>query len=73
MLVPAARIVVYFADNTTDSLARAIQLAASDDVNRRLGEGGDIELVSLKWYTVKRGDTLSALARTLRVSRTDLA
>jgi kumamolisin len=34
MLVPAARIVVYFADNTTDSLARAIRLAARDDVNR---------------------------------------
>ena len=27
----------------------------------------------LKWYTVKRGDTLPTIARKLRVSRTDLA
>jgi kumamolisin len=33
-LVPAARIVAYFADNTMESLANAIQLAVRDDVNR---------------------------------------
>jgi membrane-bound lytic murein transglycosylase D len=50
-----------------------VPMGTSDDVNRRLGELGDIELVSLKWHTVKRGETLPGIARTLRVSRADLA
>lgn len=50
-----------------------VPAGTSDAVNRRLGEMADIELVSLKWYTVKRGETLPAIARTLRVSRSDLA
>lgn len=33
-IIPAARIVVYFADNTTDSLAPAIRQAVSDEINR---------------------------------------
>jgi kumamolisin len=32
--IPAARIVVYFADNTMDSLANAIRLAVNDQANR---------------------------------------
>ena len=48
-------------------------VGTSDDVYRRLDEAADIELVSLKWYTVKPGETLPAIARTLRVSRADLA
>ena len=31
------------------------------------------ELASLKWYTVRRGETLATIARKLSVSRTDLA
>ena len=31
------------------------------------------DLASLKWYTVKRGDTLPAIARKLHVSKADLA
>ena len=31
------------------------------------------ELASLKWYTVKKGETLTTVARKLGVSRTDLA
>ena len=50
-----------------------VPVGTSDDVNRQLDEMADIELVSLKWYTVKRGETLPAIARTLRVSRADLA
>jgi membrane-bound lytic murein transglycosylase D len=33
----------------------------------------DIELASLRWYTVRRGDSLLRIARRLHVSRADLA
>jgi membrane-bound lytic murein transglycosylase D len=39
----------------------------------RLQEAPSIDLASLKWYTVKRGETLPLIARKLRVSRADLA
>jgi membrane-bound lytic murein transglycosylase D len=39
----------------------------------RLEESSSIELASLKYYTVKRGDTLATIARKLSVSKTDLA
>lgn len=42
-------------------------------VESRLAEAGPGDAASLKWYTVKRGDTLATIARKLRVSRTDLA
>jgi membrane-bound lytic murein transglycosylase D len=32
-----------------------------------------VDLASLKWYTVKRGETLPTIARKLRVSKADLA
>ena len=32
-----------------------------------------VEMASLKWYTVKKGDTLAAIARKLRVNSGDLA
>lgn len=41
------------------------QLAAAD--------ASSIDLVSLNWYTVKRGDTLTVVAKRLGVTRTDLA
>ena len=39
----------------------------------RLADASTRDLASLKWYTVKRGETLATIARKLRVSRTDLA
>lgn len=39
----------------------------------RLARATPEDLVALKWYTVKRGETLTAVARRLSVSRVDLA
>jgi membrane-bound lytic murein transglycosylase D len=46
---------------------------AAARVTERLTEAMDAELATLNWHTVKRGETLSGIARKLRVSRTDLA
>jgi membrane-bound lytic murein transglycosylase D len=39
----------------------------------RLKDAPEVDLASLKWYTVKRGDTLPIIARKLTVSKADLA
>ena len=39
----------------------------------RLGDTASADLASLKFYTVKRGDTLALIAKKLRVSKADLA
>ena len=39
----------------------------------KLTDNGDVQMASLKWHTVKKGETLNTIARKLRVSRTDLA
>jgi membrane-bound lytic murein transglycosylase D len=44
-----------------------------DIVAARLQEATATDLASLKWYTVKPGETLITIARSLRVSRNDLA
>jgi membrane-bound lytic murein transglycosylase D len=45
----------------------------ADVVNARLSDAPAADLASLKYYTVKRGETLLTIARKLRVSKTDLA
>jgi membrane-bound lytic murein transglycosylase D len=45
----------------------------SDLVSARLAELAGAELATLKYYTVKRGDTITTIARKLSVGRTDLA
>jgi membrane-bound lytic murein transglycosylase D len=45
----------------------------ADIVTARLADAPPIDLASLKFYTVKRGDTLPLIARKLRVSKADLA
>jgi membrane-bound lytic murein transglycosylase D len=45
----------------------------ADVVNARLGDVPVADLASLKYYTVKRGETLLTIARKLRVSKADLA
>jgi membrane-bound lytic murein transglycosylase D len=39
----------------------------------RLATASPSDFVSLNWYTVKRGETLSSIARKLRVARSELA
>jgi membrane-bound lytic murein transglycosylase D len=50
-----------------------VPMGTADAVAAQLSELPTADLVSLRWYTVKRGDTLATIARGLRVSRTDLA
>jgi len=45
----------------------------ADQVMTELHEAPAADLASLKWYTVKRGDTLAAVARKLHVGTADLA
>ncbi len=42
-------------------------------VSAKLDEAATTELASLKWYSVRKGETLATVARKLGVSRTDLA
>lgn len=42
-------------------------------VKQRLAEANDAELVALNWHTVKRGESLAAIARKLKVRAADLA
>jgi membrane-bound lytic murein transglycosylase D len=46
---------------------------SAEIVRERLAAASPNELNALQWYTVKRGETLTTIARKLRVSRTDLA
>jgi membrane-bound lytic murein transglycosylase D len=50
-----------------------VPAGTGDVVMARLEESDSIELATLKYYTVRRGDTLMTIARKLNVSKTDLA
>jgi len=50
-----------------------VPAGTSGVVLTRLEESASVELASLKYYTVKRGDTLTTIARKLAVSKADLA
>ena len=50
-----------------------VPMGAADRVLAQLGDGAGPDLASLKWYTVKRGDTLAVVAKQLHVSKIDLA
>lgn len=50
-----------------------VPVGTAGRVLARLAEAPAVDLASLKWYTVKRGETLPIIARKLRVGRTDLA
>jgi peptidoglycan lytic transglycosylase D len=45
----------------------------ADVVSARLTDVSSVDLASLKYYTVKRGDTLPLIARKLHVNKSDLA
>jgi membrane-bound lytic murein transglycosylase D len=50
-----------------------VPAGSGDRVLTRLQKSPTTDLASLKWYTVKRGDTLTLIARKLSVSKADLA
>jgi membrane-bound lytic murein transglycosylase D len=50
-----------------------VPAGTADVVAARLEDAAAADLASLKFYTVKRGDTLPLIARKLNVSKTDLA
>ena len=50
-----------------------IPAGAAAAVKAGLADASPRQLNALQWHTVKRGETLSLVARTLKVSRTDLA
>ena len=50
-----------------------VPVGKADVVAERLADAPPVDLASLKFYTVKRGDTLPLIARKLHVSKADLA
>ena len=56
-----------------DSYELKVPAGTANQVMSHLDETPANDLASLKWYTVKRGETLSGIARKLHVSSTDLA
>lgn len=50
-----------------------VPAGTAEQFEKRLASASPTDFVSLNWYTVKRGETLSAIARKLRVSRSELA
>src|SRR5262249_22205824 len=53
--------------------ALKVPAGTAEVVRTRLDDESTIDLASLNWYVVKRGDTLALIARKLNVSRADLA
>jgi membrane-bound lytic murein transglycosylase D len=53
--------------------ALKVPTGTAEVVSARLSESADTDLASLKYYSVKRGETVSTIAKTLGVSRSDLA
>ena len=50
-----------------------VPVGTAERVKARLSEAPAVDLTSLKWYTVKRGETIPLVARKLHVSKSDLA
>ncbi len=50
-----------------------VPIGSADLLRMRIEESDEIELASLNWHIVKKGETLATIARRLKVSRTDLA
>jgi membrane-bound lytic murein transglycosylase D len=56
-----------------DSYELKVPRGTAAVVQAKLEDAATSELASLRWYTVKKGETLASIARKLRVSRSDLA
>jgi membrane-bound lytic murein transglycosylase D len=50
-----------------------VPIGKAETLQTRLAAASPDDLIALRWHTVKRGETLSTIARRLRVSRADLA
>ena len=50
-----------------------VPVGTADQFATRLASASPSDFVALNWYTVKRGETLTTVARKLRVSRIELA
>jgi membrane-bound lytic murein transglycosylase D len=50
-----------------------VPVGTAEMLRARLAEATEAELTAVKWYTVRRGESLSSIARKLKVSRVDLA
>jgi membrane-bound lytic murein transglycosylase D len=50
-----------------------VPAGTADAFTTKLASASPSDFVSLNWYTVKRGETLSSIARKLRVARSELA
>jgi membrane-bound lytic murein transglycosylase D len=53
--------------------ALKLPTGTAEAVTARLSEANGTELATLKYYTVKRGETITTIAKKLRVGRADLA
>jgi membrane-bound lytic murein transglycosylase D len=56
-----------------DGYELTVPAGSAENIRLQLADAAPNELNALQWYTVKRGETLTSIARKLRVSRTDLA
>ncbi len=56
-----------------DAYTLKVPVGAAEVVKARLTDASTADLAALRFYTVKPGDTLATIARSLRVSRADLA
>jgi membrane-bound lytic murein transglycosylase D len=50
-----------------------VPVGSAEVVSARVGESSNADLASLKYYTVKRGETIATIAKKLGVGRADLA
>jgi membrane-bound lytic murein transglycosylase D len=50
-----------------------VPVGTGDRLQARLAQASPDDMNALKWYTVKRGESLTTIARKLKVSRVDLA
>jgi membrane-bound lytic murein transglycosylase D len=50
-----------------------VPVGKADVISAKLADAPPVDLAALKFYTVKRGDTLPVIARKLHVSKADLA
>jgi len=56
-----------------ESYSLKVPTGTADVIRERIASAGPNELNALQWHVVRRGETLSSIARKLRVSRADLA
>ena len=50
-----------------------VPVGSAETLRARLSDASEGELTAIKWYTVRRGETLKSIARKLKVNRLDLA